>query len=113
MNKLFTVLGGKFKFSGQDSDLEYLCWRCKSSPVSFDLKPPLAFLFKISSFLICTQIECTVDVVLPKEPKNQFQTVWQNWQQALRAYCPKTYTWNPSLVRIYLVRSPKFICYVN
>ena len=26
----------------QDSDLEYLCWRCKNSPVSSDLKPPLA-----------------------------------------------------------------------
>ena len=24
-NKLFTVLSGKFKFSAQDSDLEYLC----------------------------------------------------------------------------------------
>jgi hypothetical protein len=38
---LFTVLGGKFKFSAQDSDLEYLCWQCKNSPVSSDLKPPL------------------------------------------------------------------------
>ena len=27
-----------FKFSAQDSDLEYLCW---NSPVSSDLKPPL------------------------------------------------------------------------
>ena len=35
-------LGGKFKLSAQDSDLEYLCWRCKYSPVSSDLKPPLA-----------------------------------------------------------------------
>ena len=34
LNKLFTVLGEKFKFSAQDSDLEYLCWRCKNSPVS-------------------------------------------------------------------------------
>ena len=42
LNKLFTVLGGKFKFSAQDSDLEYLCWRCKNSLVqSSDLKPPL------------------------------------------------------------------------
>ena len=41
LNKLFTVLGGKFKFSAQDSDLEYLCWRCKNSPVSSDIKPPL------------------------------------------------------------------------
>ena len=41
LNQLFTVSGGKFKFSAQDSDLEYLCWRCKNSPVSSDLKPPL------------------------------------------------------------------------
>ena len=30
-----------FKFSAQDSDLEYLFWRCKNPPVSSDLKPPL------------------------------------------------------------------------
>jgi hypothetical protein len=42
LNKLFTVLGGKFKFSAQGSDLEYLCWQCQNSPVSSDLKPPLA-----------------------------------------------------------------------
>ena len=42
MNKLFSDLGGKFKFSAQDSDLEYLFWQCKNPPVSSDLKPPLA-----------------------------------------------------------------------
>ena len=26
LNKFFTFLGGKFKFSAQDSDLEYLSW---------------------------------------------------------------------------------------
>ena len=30
LNKLFTDLGGKFKFSTQDSDLEYLYWQCKN-----------------------------------------------------------------------------------
>ena len=30
-----------FKCSAQDSDLEYLFWRSKNSPVSSDLKPPL------------------------------------------------------------------------
>ena len=30
-----------FKFSAQDTDLEYLCWRSKNFPVSSDLKPPL------------------------------------------------------------------------
>jgi hypothetical protein len=38
---LFTVLGGKFKSSAQDSDLEYLSWQCKKSLVSSDFKPPL------------------------------------------------------------------------
>ena len=42
LDKLFTDLGGKFKFSAQDSDLEYLSWRCKNPPVSSDLKSPLA-----------------------------------------------------------------------
>ena len=42
MNKLFTILGGKFKFSAQDSDSEYLFWQRKNSPVSSNLKPPLA-----------------------------------------------------------------------
>ena len=28
-----------FKFSTQDSDLEYLSWQCKKSPVSSDFKP--------------------------------------------------------------------------
>jgi hypothetical protein len=38
---LFTDLGGKFKLTAQDSDLEYLFWQCKNPPVSSDLKPPL------------------------------------------------------------------------
>ena len=41
LNKLFAVLGGKFKFSAQGSDLEYLYWQWKFFPVSSDLKPPL------------------------------------------------------------------------
>ena len=41
LSKSFTVMGRKFKFSAQDCDLEYLCWRCKIFPVSSDLKPPL------------------------------------------------------------------------
>ena len=45
LNKLFIVLGRKFKFSAQDSDVEYLCWQRKNSPVSSDLKPPLASVF--------------------------------------------------------------------
>ena len=40
-NKLLTDLGGKFEFSTQDSELEYLFWQWKNPPVSSDLKPPL------------------------------------------------------------------------
>ena len=38
-------LGGKFKFSDQDSDLEYLSWQCKNPPASSDLKPTLTTTF--------------------------------------------------------------------
>ena len=41
MNNLFPILGGKFKFSAQDSDLEYSSWQRKNPPGSSDLKPPL------------------------------------------------------------------------
>ena len=44
LNKLFPVLGGKLKFSVPDSDLEYLFWQRKNSPVSPDLKLPLAHI---------------------------------------------------------------------
>ena len=37
LNKLFTDLGVKFKFSAQDSDLEYLFRRSKDPPVSSDI----------------------------------------------------------------------------
>ena len=44
-----------FKFSAQDSDLEYLFWRSKNPSVSSDLKPPLegraGILKNISVFL--------------------------------------------------------------
>ena len=46
-NKMVAVLGGKFKFSAQDSDLEYLFWRSKNPPVSSDLKPTLSTIKQI------------------------------------------------------------------
>ena len=52
---LFTVLGGEFKFSAQDSDLEYLCWRHKNFQVSSDLQPPLARLSKVKVIHILLQ----------------------------------------------------------
>ena len=42
----------------------------------------------IPSWLVWAEIECTVNVVLPKRPINRFQPVRQIRQQALRAYCP-------------------------
>ena len=38
LNKLFTVLGGKFEFSAQDTDMEYLFWQWKKSSSPFWLK---------------------------------------------------------------------------
>ena len=48
LSKLFTVLGEKFKFSAQDSDLEYLSWRSKNPPVSSDLKIPLVVVLPLN-----------------------------------------------------------------
>ena len=41
MNKLFTVMGGKFKFPVQDSDLEYLFWRFDRHIALSEKKLPL------------------------------------------------------------------------
>ena len=41
LNKLFTVMGGKFKFHVQDSDLEYLFWQCEKHIAISEKKPPL------------------------------------------------------------------------
>ena len=61
LNKLFTFLGGKFKFSAQDSDLEYLFWQCKKTSFSLCLKYkiladkfwPLAYLIL---YYICLEV---------------------------------------------------------
>ena len=41
LNFLPKSLNNLFKFSAQNSDLEYLFWRTKNPPVSSDLKSPL------------------------------------------------------------------------
>ena len=41
LNKLFTVMGGKFKFQVQDSDLEYLFWRFDRHIALSEKKLPL------------------------------------------------------------------------
>ena len=38
------TINNLFKFSAQDSDLKYLSWRSKNSPVSSDSKPPLCIV---------------------------------------------------------------------
>ena len=44
--------------------------------------------YLILSWLVLVEIKCTVHVVLPKRPINQFKPVQQNKRQALRANCP-------------------------
>ena len=56
MNKLFTVMGRKFKFQVQDSDLEYLFWRFEKRITLSEKKPnledeELQFVY-ICSFLL-------------------------------------------------------------
>ena len=46
----------------------------------------------IPSLLVLVEINCTLWVVLPKQPINQSKPVEQGSQQALRAYCPNLYT---------------------
>ena len=41
LNLLTKTVNELFKFSIQDSNLEYLSLQCKNSPVSSDFKPPL------------------------------------------------------------------------
>ena len=43
------------------------------------------------SWLVLSEIKCTVHVALLKRHKNQFIAVQQNRQQELRAYCPDIY----------------------
>ena len=38
---MFTVIGGKFKFQVQDSDLEYLFWQCEKHIALSEKKTPL------------------------------------------------------------------------
>ena len=58
-----------FKLSAQDSDLEYLFWRSKNSPVSSDLKPPLA---KVDFYFI----EFLAMIVKKFNEKNIFHLTW-------------------------------------
>ena len=52
MNKLYTLLDRKFKFSAQDSDMEYLFWRSKNPPIFYDSKLPLDTLNLKYLFLV-------------------------------------------------------------
>ena len=40
LNKLFTVIGEKFKFQVQDRDLEYSFWQCEKHIALSEKKPP-------------------------------------------------------------------------
>ena len=50
-------LNNLFKFSAQNSDLEYLFWRTKNPPISSDLKPPLVenATSPLDSYLYCLE----------------------------------------------------------
>ena len=41
---MFTVMGWKFKFQVQDSDLEYLFWQCEKHIALSEKKPPLVLI---------------------------------------------------------------------
>ena len=51
LNKLFIVMGGKFKFQVQDSDLEYLFWRFDKHIALSEKKLPLVRTSRIPRWL--------------------------------------------------------------
>ena len=53
-NKLFTVMGGKFKFSAQESDLAHFVGNGTKAKIPSEIKPPLGLM-------LCTYcVVCTV-----------------------------------------------------
>ena len=52
LNFLPKTVNNLFKFSAQDSDLEYLFWQRKNSSVSSDLKQPLKVSYFKNAFLV-------------------------------------------------------------
>ena len=53
LNKLFTVMSGKFKFQVQDNDLKYLFWRFDKYIALSEKKPPSLFCTIV---FICAKI---------------------------------------------------------
>ena len=51
-----------------------------------------ALIHLIPSCLVCSEIESTMHVALPKQPINQFKPVDKSKQQALRPNCPNMST---------------------
>ena len=47
---------------------------------------------RVPDSLIWAEIKCLENFALPRLPINWFQPVWQNRQQAQRAYCPNIHT---------------------
>ena len=89
MNKLFTVLGRKFKYSAQDSDLKYLIWRSKNPPVSSDLKPPLvkpvfySFIKIFSCFIFCDYL--LQNILLQVEADKVDWKALQLWSKSIHS----------------------------
>ena len=52
--------------------------------------PSFLFPNNVSYWLVWVDINCTMHVVLSKQPINQFKPVWHSRQQALKACCTTT-----------------------
>ena len=50
LNKLFSVMGGKFKFQVQESDLEYLFWQCEKLIALSEKRPLYVYWPQITHF---------------------------------------------------------------
>ena len=92
MYKLFTILGGKFEFPAQDSDLAYLFWRSKNPLVSSDLKPHLMILFLLldSVLLDTMEVKCNQKKVksedVPKFPSRKEEQTFDCFNKTVIVY---------------------------
>ena len=90
LNKLFTVIGGKFKFQVQDSDLEYLFWQCEKHIALSEKKPPLGpTIFKIPqpNWQYCVYWKDYRTF----QPRTTISTLWL---KSLRFYKSRVEMWN-------------------
>ena len=112
LNKLFTVLGGEFKFSAQDRDLEYFFGEVNILPYLLTLKPTLVWI-KVFG-MICIFVQLLMQVKRKKDGKKTYWLMLE-WHEIvkcsflssflflkLRALCSKLLSLDKSLSSTFI-----------